>query len=107
MFDIFSKKKPTDLNGQEFKNKFSDDKNAVLLDVRTPGEFQSGAIVSAKNIDYMAPDFKAKLAKLDNSKAYFVYCRSGNRSGNAVSIMNKEGFNAFNLVGGIGAFPKN
>jgi rhodanese-related sulfurtransferase len=55
----------------------------------------------------MASDFTAQLSKLDKSKSYFVFCRSGNRSGNAVSMMKKEGFNAFNLVGGIGAFPKN
>lgn len=107
MFDMFFKKNPTDLDGQEFKKQFSADKNAVLLDVRTADEFQSGTILSAKNIDVMASDFNAKLSKLDKSKTYFVFCRSGNRSGNAVNIMKKEGFNAFNLVGGIGAFPKN
>ena len=107
MFDMFFKKNPTDLDGQEFKNQLLADKEAVLLDVRTPDEFQSGTILSAKNIDVMAPDFNSKLLRLDKSKAYFVFCRSGNRSGNAVNIMKKEGFNAFNLVGGIGAFPKN
>jgi rhodanese-related sulfurtransferase len=107
MFDIFFKKNPTDLDGQQFKSQFLADKNAVLLDVRTAGEFQSGTILSAKNIDVMASDFTAQLSKLDKSKSYFVFCRSGNRSGNAVSMMKKEGFNAFNLVGGIGAFPKN
>ncbi|TKB97670.1 rhodanese-like domain-containing protein [Pedobacter cryophilus] len=107
MFEMFFKKNLTDLDGQEFKNQLLADENAVLLDVRTAGEFQSGTILSAKNIDVMASDFNTKLSKLDKSKTYFVFCRSGNRSGNAVNMMKKEGFNAFNLVGGIGAFPKN
>lgn len=107
MFGIFSSKKEYDLEGQEFKAQFLGMEGAVLLDVRTAGEFHSGTILGAKNIDVMSPNFQNQIAKLDASKTYFVFCRSGNRSGNAVKMMKNAGLNAFNLVGGIGAFPRN
>ncbi len=105
MFNMFSSKKETDLNGREFKARYLAVKGAVLLDVRTAGEFSSGTILGAKNMDVMSPNFRTKLSKLDTSKTYFVFCRSGNRSGNAVSIMKNAGFNAWNLVGGVNSFP--
>lgn len=102
---IFSKSE-TDLTGIDFKNQFEKEVNKVLLDVRTPAEFQSGNLSKSVNIDVMSSDFILKAEKLDKSKTYFVYCRSGNRSGQAVSVLNKLGLKAFNLVGGIGAWPK-
>ncbi len=106
MFSRLFAKNDSDLDGTEFKFQFLNTKNSVLLDVRTSSEFHSGTILSAKNLDIMSPDFNDKVAKLDASKSYFVFCRSGNRSGNAVKAMKNAGLNAFNLMGGIGAFPK-
>ena len=105
MFDLFLKKKEGDLDGQQFKTQYLADKSHVLLDVRTLVEYQSGSLLGAKNMDVMAADFKSKMMKLDQSKTYYVFCRSGNRSGNAVSMMRNAGFKAYNLVGGINAFP--
>lgn len=106
MFGIFSSKKEYDLSGQEFKSQFLSTKGAVLLDVRTAGEFHSGTILGAKNLDVMSPSFQNQIAKLDASKTYFVFCRSGSRSASAVKIMKNAGLKAFNLIGGIGAFPR-
>lgn len=106
MLSSFFKKSETDLNGFEFKDQYEKEVNKVLLDVRTPAEFQSGNLSKSLNIDIMSSDFILKAGKLDKSKTYFVYCRSGNRSGKAVSTLNKLGLKAFNLVGGIGAWPK-
>lgn len=106
MLSNFFSKSENDLNGIDFKNQFEKEINKVLLDVRTPAEFQSGSIPKSVNIDVMSSDFILKAEKLDKSKTYFVYCRSGNRSGQAVSVLNKLGLKAFNLVGGIGAWPK-
>jgi rhodanese-related sulfurtransferase len=106
MFGSIFSKSETDLNGTDFKNQFEKEVNKVLLDVRTPAEFQSGSISKSVNIDFMASDFISKAEKLDKSKTYFVYCRSGNRSGQAVSILKKLGIKAFNLSGGIGAWPR-
>jgi rhodanese-related sulfurtransferase len=105
MFGTFFKKAYEDLNGTQFKHNFENTPGAVLLDVRTPSEFISGTIPNAVNIDIMSDDFQSKIANLDKSKTYFVFCRSGNRSGQACSIMSKLGFKTYNLAGGIGAWP--
>lgn len=110
MFDFLKStfsKSYEDLGGSDFKTKFETTKNAMLLDVRTPGEFSSGTIKGAKNIDFMAADFARKIEQLDKSKEYFLFCRSGNRSGRACEMMTAKGFKAYNLAGGIGAWSKN
>lgn len=78
------------------------DKKAQLLDVRSPGEFQSGHIPKSRNVNVMTPNFKSQIQSLDKSKTYYVYCRSGMRSAKACKIMAKEGFeNVHNLKGGV------
>ena len=90
------------LNATEFHDGFKNDPNSVLLDVRTAGEFSMGYIPGAKLIDLMSPNFMGQIEKLDKSKSYYVYCRSGNRSYQAGVMMHKAGFeNVYNLAGGI------
>ena len=107
MFNIFSSetKAYKALDGREFKEAYSSSKQPVLIDVRTAGEFTSGSIPGAKNIDIMSADFQKQIASLDRSKDYFLFCRSGNRSGQACSVMAAKGFNVYNLKGGVGAWP--
>lgn len=93
------------LPGNLFKQEYKASSNAVLLDVRTKGEVASGTLPGAKNVDFMSADFATKVAALDKSKTYFVFCRSGNRSGQACKTMFKMGFDVRNLMGGIGAYP--
>jgi rhodanese-related sulfurtransferase len=96
------------LSGAEFKKLFESTPDAVLLDVRTAGEIAQGAIKGHKHVDIMSPSFAEKINNLDKDKAYFVYCRSGNRSGQACNYMATQGFTKlYNLSGGIGAYPKN
>ncbi|MEY8019697.1 rhodanese-like domain-containing protein [Muriicola sp. SD30] len=92
-----------DLTQEEWTKKLSEDSNAVILDVRTPEEIEEGIIKDAMHIDiYTGQAFVDELQKLDKSKNYYVYCRSGNRSGQACAIMNSLGFdNAYNLQGGV------
>jgi phage shock protein E len=67
--------------------------NVVVLDVRTPAEIADGYIVGTRLfIDYNNNQFKDEVAKLDKSKTYIVYCRSGNRSTKALNIMSELGF---------------
>lgn len=66
----------------------------VVIDVRTPEEFAGGHLDGAINIDAYATDFADTLAGLPTDGSYFVYCRSGNRSGRAVSQMERMGFTA-------------
>lgn len=73
----------------------------VILDVRTPEEFAEGHVKGAVNVDYRSADFAAKVDKLDKSKKYEVYCRSGHRSGESVKLMKEKGFNAVSVTGGI------
>jgi rhodanese-related sulfurtransferase len=77
----------------------------VLIDVRTPGEFATGTIKGSRNINFNAADFEKNLAKLDKSKTYLVYCRSGNRSGQALPMLEKLQFaKLYHLDGGIKAW---
>ncbi|HMQ47798.1 MAG TPA: rhodanese-like domain-containing protein [Saprospiraceae bacterium] len=79
--------------------------NVVVLDVRTPQETTQGKIKGAKEINVFDPNFNQKIAALDKGKTYLVYCRSGNRSARACSLMAKQGFeNLFNLQGGYTAW---
>jgi rhodanese-related sulfurtransferase len=74
----------------------------VLLDVRTPGEFTSGHIAGAINIDFNADEFESKIGQLDKNKQYLVYCRTGHRSSRAVAMMKDKGFKSLkNLDGGL------
>ncbi len=74
----------------------------VIIDVRTPEEFASEYIENALNIDYYSETFQDELNKLDKNKTYLVYCRSGSRSGNALTIMKELNFReAYNILGGI------
>lgn len=91
-----------DVTQEEWVEKLKDDENSFILDVRTPEEIEEGYISNSTNIDiYLGQGFLDELEKLDKSKNYYVYCRSGNRSGQACAIMNHAGFeNTYNLLGG-------
>lgn len=102
MFGIFGKAKYQNIGATEFAQALKENKDAVLLDVRTPGEYKEGHIPGAQLIDVTGPAFGHKVNELDKSKTYYVYCRSGGRSGSACSAMAKMGFeNLYNLSGGI------
>ena len=108
MFNLFSSetKSYKSLGGQEFKEGYTKSKQSVLIDVRTAGEFASGSITGARNFDIMSPDFKRQISTLDKNTDYFLFCRSGHRSGQACSLMASQGFNVYNLKGGISSWPK-
>lgn len=75
----------------------------VLIDVRTPDEIkETGSIEGATNIDFKASDFKENVSALDKSKEYIIFCRSGNRSGQASQIMADLGFTNINNLNNAG-----
>ena len=77
----------------------------VVLDVRTPEEFAEGHLDGAVLVDFYDADFADQLAALDSDVPYLVYCRSGNRSGQALSVMEQLGFSsAVDVDGGIVAW---
>jgi rhodanese-related sulfurtransferase len=90
-----------DVNATEFKALSDTLQNAVLLDLRTPDELKQGMIVNATNLDYFMKDFEDRVAKLDPSKTYLLYCASGGRSGETMELMKSRGFKqVYNLDGG-------
>lgn len=67
-------------------------KNVVILDVRTSGEYGEGHLTNAMNIDFYSSDFTERLRKLDASQSYMVYCAVGGRSREAANLMQQLGF---------------
>lgn len=92
-----------DLTQEDWRKQLESDPDAVILDVRTDEEMEEGYIPGAIQIDiYRGQGFLDEVEKLDKSKSYYVYCRSGNRSGQACTLMQGKGFErTYNLVGGM------
>ena len=87
---------------EEWEEQLAKDDNAYILDVRTQNEVDEGILPNSHNIDiYEGQGFIDKVNELDKSKHYYIYCRSGNRSGQAAQLMDQLGFETtYNLVGG-------
>ena len=91
----------TDLSVSEFSTKVTEP-GIITLDVRTPGEFSEGHIGGALLVDFQSGNFENEIASLDKNQTYAVYCRSGNRYGQAVKVMSEAGFTKlYNLDGGV------
>lgn len=79
-----------------------DPQGLVVLDIRTPEEFAAGRLADSVNIDFYAPDFADQIGTLDREAPYVLYCRSGNRSDSAASLMRDLGFSeVYEIDGGI------
>ena len=79
----------------------------VVLDVRTPEEFQEGHLEGAIMIDFYSEDFVDQLAGLDPDQPYLLYCRSGNRSGQTTEVMAQLEFSdVAEIDGGIVAWSQ-
>lgn len=89
------------LTAADFKAQ-TDKKNVQLIDVRSAGEFKSGHIKRAKNIDFFSGSFSEEFSKLDKEKAVYLYCRSGSRSKQSSKKLAAMGFTEiYDLKGGI------
>lgn len=75
----------------------------TIIDVRTPEETAQGMVAGALNIDLQAGDFRDRIAELDRDGRYLLYCRSGNRSAQAATIMSELGFTDVVDAGGFDA----
>lgn len=64
----------------------------AIIDVRTPAEWDEGHLEGATLITLESPSFAEQISKLDKTANYYVYCRSGNRSEQAIRIMKDNGF---------------
>ena len=85
--------------------RLAQDESITVIDVRTPEEFAEGHIDGATLLDFYEPTFADQLAELERDGTYLLYCRSGNRSGQAASIMNRLGFEqVYDMQGGVIAY---
>jgi len=74
----------------------------IILDVRTPEEFNAGHIANAININVADSNFSSEVSKLDKNATIAVYCRSANRSAVATNEMADLGFtDMYDMQGGI------
>ncbi len=95
------------LNPHAYKAAMNDKADEILVDVRTPEEYAEGHINGALNINWNDPAFMDEMAKLDKNKPVFVYCKSGNRSGQAAEALKGMGFKEiYDLQGGITGWKK-
>ena len=90
-----------DLNQKDWNNQLDND--SVIIDVRTPEEFEIYRIPDSINIDFNNPVFFIEeIQKLNKDTSYFIYCRTGVRSANSCLLMKESGFDKiYNLLGGI------
>ena len=102
LFGLRNKTAVQNLDSKTFEEGYKSDENSVLLDVRTPQEHEDRHIPNSILIDIMSPDFQEQIEKLDKSKSYYVYCRSGNRSYHAARMMQNIGIEkVYNLADGM------
>jgi phage shock protein E len=99
MFSRFKNLRSTEtLSPLECRERFAE--GATMLDVRTPEEYAKGHLACAINVDVLATDFTGQVESLglDPSRPVYLYCLSGNRSGQAAKMLRREGFEqAFNV----------
>ena len=91
----------------EMINENLENPNFVILDVRTPEEYNSGHIENSTLIDFRSDNFKEEINELDKNKTYLIYCRTGSRSAFTLKMMTELGFdNAYNMLSGITLWEK-
>jgi rhodanese-related sulfurtransferase len=86
-------------------NQHMGDSDFIILDIRTPKEYQSGHIENSIMIDFYSKTFAADVNRLDKEKTYFIYCRSGNRSKRSMGLFKKLKFQKiYHLSSGINSW---
>ncbi len=97
-----AKAQDTRLNPREFANKIKAVPDALVLDVRTPAEYQKDHLGNSVNINWRDSTFTARVSRLDKSKPLLVYCLSGIRSKEAAEKLRAMGFSeVYEMEGGL------
>jgi phage shock protein E len=82
---------PTLLAADEAVTVLAED-DVEVIDVRTPEEYEEGHVIGAMLIDFQSDDVEQQLDELERDQTYVLYCRTGNRSGQAAELMDELGF---------------
>lgn len=97
----------TNLSAERFKETIANDKEGIIIDLRTTDEINKGFIKGSVQLDWLAKDSEQQADKLDKNKTYYIYCASGGRSGEAAEYMEKHGFKrVYNLEKGFSDWAK-
>lgn len=98
----------SNFTSEQFKTAFENDKNGVLIDLRTTDEIiNKGFIKGSIQLDFLARDAEKQIDKLDKHKTYYVYCAGGGRSSDCALYMEKNGFKkVINLEKGFSNWEK-
>lgn len=105
MFNIFRKSKIKQINGKDVIEFIKNEKDLVIIDIRTSMEFMQGSINNSKNIDFYHPSFLSEVKKLDKNKKYLIYCASGGRSKAACGLLESLNFQyIYELKGGFSSY---
>ncbi|WP_197551861.1 rhodanese-like domain-containing protein [Trueperella pecoris] len=75
--------------------------DAVVIDVRTAQEYSAGHLEGAKNLDWNSGQFADSVGQLDKNGDYLLYCRSGNRAGQAKQMLESQGFTKVTNLGSL------
>lgn len=93
-------KKDMNISPEEFPELFQKTPG-VVIDVRTPEEYEQGYLAAAEFLfDWRGGEFQDAMKDLDKEETYYLYCRTGNRSGQAAELMRENGFEKVYNIGG-------
>lgn len=96
-----------DVTARQVAEMLRKDTSIILVDVRTPEEYQQGHIKGARLMDFYSAEFHAMMQTLPKEKPVVLYCRSGRRSAEAMTFLVSIGYSrVFNLLGGIVQWKK-
>ena len=94
-----------DIQVSELEQVMNENPDLILLDVRTQMENEEDAIPNS--IVIPVQELQQRIDELDKEETYLVYCRSGNRSGQAMGILEEQGFTKlYHMLGGMIEYRK-
>ncbi len=97
----------TNLSSERFKAIIANDKDGVIIDLRTTDEINKGFIKGSVQLNFLAKDAEQQIDKLDKNKTYYIYCAAGGRSADAAEYMESHGFKRiYNLEKGFSDWAK-
>ena len=94
------------LSYEDFFSQASKDENGIILDVRTPEEFNFNSVTDAINLNYLSHQLADDLEQLEKDKTYYVYCQTGRRSLRVCVLLKNSGFSVINLDAGLASKDK-